>query len=52
MEDGPAKPDPFPVTIAAELLGVNPADTALVCMPRSPVLAKLNPPLIILVRRA
>lgn len=30
MEDGPAKPDPFPVTRAAELLGVDPKDTALV----------------------
>eukprot|EP00903_Cladosiphon_okamuranus_P008687 g8323.t1 len=30
MEDGPAKPDPFPVTRAAELLGVSPKDTALV----------------------
>ena len=33
MEDGPAKPDPFPVTRAAELLGVKPADTALVRCP-------------------
>lgn len=31
MEDGPAKPDPFPVVKAAELLGVDPANTALVC---------------------
>ncbi|CAN0305684.1 unnamed protein product, partial [Hapterophycus canaliculatus] len=30
MEDGPAKPDPFPVIRAAKLLGVNPKDTALV----------------------
>eukprot|EP00752_Nemacystus_decipiens_P005173 g4694.t1 len=30
MEDGPAKPDPFPVARAAELLGVKPQDTALV----------------------
>lgn len=30
MEDGPAKPHPFPVTRAMELLGVGPKDTALV----------------------
>lgn len=30
MEDGPAKPDPFPVTQAAKLIGVDPKDTALV----------------------
>lgn len=43
MEDGPAKPDPFPVTRAAELLGVNPEDTALVnyaCNCTQPVLTK------------
>lgn len=33
MEDGPAKPDPFPVTRAIELLGINPTDTAMVNMP-------------------
>ncbi|CAM9232705.1 unnamed protein product [Ectocarpus sp. 12 AP-2014] len=30
MEDGPSKPDPFPVTRAAQLLGVDPKDAALV----------------------
>ena len=30
MEDGPAKPDPFPVAQAAKLIGVDPKDTALV----------------------
>ncbi|CAM9249461.1 unnamed protein product [Pylaiella littoralis] len=30
MEDGPAKPDPFPVIRAAELLGVDPKNTALI----------------------
>ncbi|CAM9307501.1 unnamed protein product, partial [Sphacelaria rigidula] len=30
MEDGPAKPDPFPVVRAAELMGVDPKNTALV----------------------
>lgn len=30
MEDGPPKPDPFPVIRAAKLMGVDPKDTALV----------------------
>lgn len=30
MEDGPPKPDPFPVRRAASLMGVEPKDTALV----------------------
>ncbi|CAM9601084.1 unnamed protein product [Ascophyllum nodosum] len=30
MEDGPAKPDPFPVARAIELLGVNPKDAAMI----------------------
>ncbi|CAN0013266.1 unnamed protein product [Choristocarpus tenellus] len=30
MEDGPPKPHPFPVARAAELMGVNPKETALV----------------------
>lgn len=30
MEDGPAKPNPFPVVRAAELMGVDPKNTALV----------------------
>lgn len=32
MEDGPAKPNPFPVLRAAELMGVSPAQTALVSL--------------------
>ena len=35
MEDGPAKPDPFPVAQASKLIGVDPKDTALVCRRRS-----------------
>lgn len=30
MEDGPPKPDPFPVTRACTLLGVRPQDTIMV----------------------
>ncbi|CAN0415748.1 unnamed protein product, partial [Discosporangium mesarthrocarpum] len=30
MEDGPAKPDPSPVLKAAELMGVDPKETALI----------------------